>query len=755
MQLQWACPTCGSRLRADSALSLRRIRCPKCQNETIVPKPDAAPRPAAVPPPSATAPELIAELSDDPISAAIGQAATEAPDVPDWLSDAGIASSAVASHTSSPRASAIRKSAPKKKNANLPLLITGGCVAACLIIGVICWASGVFDSGPKGVADADQPAGLPKLVFDWPAADRAGAIVEIDGTTYRVNEKGALEYELPPGQHKVVLRRLGFARIDLTFAPQKNGEQKHYKPEWKPAAPGEQNDSVSGQVAATPSTNSGADKLVIESYPVFKQWETDFDKAQKAAEHDKKDILIAFFSADRRDWCLSLAQRLLTTKEFAKIADQHFKLVLEEAAGKVAPDGSGMANLAARYRVTSYPTLIFTDAEGMPYARREYIDLQPDSYLHMVNNYLSDRTERDKLFAESSTGDDANTLAAADKALDWLKTKSLAAFYLPKIHEWGQLANHVDPNNQQGQSEKFLMKELDLRLDQVDKSDPRQLKAATDLLENWKKDRKFKNPDAAAKLHLKLAALFAKAKDSEDAARFLQEAVDCHPNDPELKAYLDGLAEMVGGPISSGSGFVCAPGGYILTNNHVVAGQGKIFVRITGEQKEGQAEVVAADPKRDIALIHLLGDAGAKLKPLKISSTALGRGAAVSAFGFPLGDVLGGGLKLTTGVISALPNKESEEMYLLNCEVNPGNSGGPLCDMHGQVVGIVSAKSFSSKGVESYGMALPAEVAIAYLKEHLPGYQPPAGAAAAKLDGWDKVDQLVSPSVLMIIKRMR
>jgi hypothetical protein len=71
-------------------------------------------------------------------------------------------------------------------------------------------------------------------------------------------------------------------------------------------------------------------------------------------------------------------------------------------------------------------------------------------------------------------------------------------------------------------------------------------------------------------------------------------------------------------------------------------------------------------------------------------------------------------------------------------------------------VGIVSAKSFASKGVESYGMALPGAVAINYLKANLPGYKPPAAApAAAKFDGWDKVDELVNPSVLMIIKRMR
>jgi S1-C subfamily serine protease len=769
MQLQWACPTCGSLLRADSGLSLRRIRCPKCRTETIVPKPESARPPASPPLRRAPSAEPTIDPTDSPNDDPLGDApagsdlsggewlAPEAPAEPDWLSGAGLASPAGAARGPLPGASAIRRATPRKKRNNMPLWITLGSIAACLVIAGIFWASGAFESALTiAVREAEQPAGLPKLVFDWPATDRSGAIVEIDGTTYRVHDKGALEYELPPGQHKIVLRRLGFARIDLTFAPQKNGERKLFKPEWKPAMPGDQNDAVSGQVVAAPSAGSGPDKLEIESLPVFKQWETDFDKAQQLAAHDKKDILIAFFSAERRDWCLSLAQQLLTTKEFTKIADEHFVLVLEEAAGKVAPEGSGMAQLAAKYRVTSYPTLILADAEGQPYARREYISLQPDGYLDMINRHLADHAERDQLFAASEHGDDAETLAAARKAFDWLLQKNLAAFYLPKIHDWSRLANHVDPKNEQGLSERFLMDELNLRLSLADKSNPQQLRAVTDLLEQWKKDCKFKDPDDAARLHLKFAALYAKAKDPEDAARYLQEAIDSHPTDPELKAYLNELSEVVGGPVSSGSGFICATGGYILTNNHVVAGQGKIWVRIAGQEKEAQAEVMAADEKRDIALIHLLENAGAKLKPLLISPVALGRGAAVSAFGFPLGDELGGGLKLTTGVISALPNKESDEMYLLNCEVNPGNSGGPLCDLRGQVVGIVSAKSFASKGVESYGMALPAEVAIEYLKANLPGYKPPAPvAAAAKLDGWDKVDQLVSPSVLMIIKRMR
>jgi serine protease Do len=91
-------------------------------------------------------------------------------------------------------------------------------------------------------------------------------------------------------------------------------------------------------------------------------------------------------------------------------------------------------------------------------------------------------------------------------------------------------------------------------------------------------------------------------------------------------------------------------------------------------------------------------------------------------------------------------------MYLLDCKVNPGNSGGPLCDKRGQVVGLVSAKSFSGAGVESYGMAVPSGVVHEFLTANLPDYTP-TRAAAASLGEWDEVDRMVSPSVVMILKR--
>ena len=89
-------------------------------------------------------------------------------------------------------------------------------------------------------------------------------------------------------------------------------------------------------------------------------------------------------------------------------------------------------------------------------------------------------------------------------------------------------------------------------------------------------------------------------------------------------------------------------------------------------------------------------------------------------------------------------------MLLLDCRVNPGNSGGPLCDTRGQVVGIVTAKSISDAKVDSYGMAVPAAEVVKFLAAHVPDYVA-ADSSSDATQEWDAVDRKVSPSVVMIV----
>jgi S1-C subfamily serine protease len=100
-------------------------------------------------------------------------------------------------------------------------------------------------------------------------------------------------------------------------------------------------------------------------------------------------------------------------------------------------------------------------------------------------------------------------------------------------------------------------------------------------------------------------------------------------------------------------------------------------------------------------------------------------------------------------VVSATPEPGNTNKLVLDARVNPGNSGGPLFDAHGAVIGVVSAKSFGFGQVESYGLAIPSPDVEAFLQKHLKGFQA-AEAPQEKID-WQEVNRRSSPSVLMVL----
>ncbi len=166
----------------------------------------------------------------------------------------------------------------------------------------------------------------------------------------------------------------------------------------------------------------------------------------------------------------------------------------------------------------------------------------------------------------------------------------------------------------------------------------------------------------------------------------------------------------------AGSGVVISEDGYIITNNHVICGSDgttiaeKITVRLT-DGSEYEATVVGTDADADIAIIKI--DKTGLTPAVMGDSDKLSVGEDVIAVGNPLGE-LGG--SVTNGIISALDREISVngvEMNLLqtNAAVNPGNSGGGLFNMRGELIGVVNAKS-SGDGVEGLGFAIPVNDAL-------------------------------------------
>ena len=172
-----------------------------------------------------------------------------------------------------------------------------------------------------------------------------------------------------------------------------------------------------------------------------------------------------------------------------------------------------------------------------------------------------------------------------------------------------------------------------------------------------------------------------------------------------------GIPGPNGEDAGAGTGFVVSPDGEVLTNAHVVAGIGTVDVTLPGETRARQADLVASDPRADLALIRIRDARGLATAELGRSSE-LRVGQQVIAIGNAL--ALPGGPSVTTGIVSALERTVEgdgqilENMIQTDAAINPGNSGGPLVDANGRVVGINTAVI---RGLaEGIGFAIPADI---------------------------------------------
>ncbi|TFF27832.1 trypsin-like serine protease [Jiella endophytica] len=147
-----------------------------------------------------------------------------------------------------------------------------------------------------------------------------------------------------------------------------------------------------------------------------------------------------------------------------------------------------------------------------------------------------------------------------------------------------------------------------------------------------------------------------------------------------------GTAPQPGTPAfdMAGSGFVVSKG-WLLTNAHVVRGCKKIEVGSNVPATE-----VRIDKDNDLALVHVASSLG---EPLAISASKPRLGEDILALGFPLRSILADSLNVTRGNVSSLLGLMNDPRYLqISAPVQPGNSGGPLVDLAGRVVGVVTAK---------------------------------------------------------------
>jgi len=174
---------------------------------------------------------------------------------------------------------------------------------------------------------------------------------------------------------------------------------------------------------------------------------------------------------------------------------------------------------------------------------------------------------------------------------------------------------------------------------------------------------------------------------------------------------------------SVGSGFVVSSAGMLLTNAHVVSGCEVIRVTTAGAEQR-TASLVAVDPQSDLALLRSEGAFSS------VASFRVGRpirlGEEIVALGYPLHGLLASGVNVSTGTVSALAGLANDSTRVqISAPVQPGNSGGPVLDLSGAVVGIVVSKLDALRVAKAIGdipqnvnFAIKGDVARLFLEGH-------------------------------------
>ena len=185
------------------------------------------------------------------------------------------------------------------------------------------------------------------------------------------------------------------------------------------------------------------------------------------------------------------------------------------------------------------------------------------------------------------------------------------------------------------------------------------------------------------------------------------------------------IASANGKQISTGSGFIYKKNGklaYIMTNNHVIDGADSVQIEFNDSDKKIDAKIVGGDKYADIAVLTIEDKEEYKVVEIGDNSS-LSLGDTIFTIGTPMGVNYKG--TVTKGILSgkdrmvdiSVSGTNVSDYYMkvmqIDAAVNPGNSGGPLCDVSGKVIGVISLKIVEDR-VEGMGFAIPIEDALKY-----------------------------------------
>ena len=425
----------------------------------------------------------------------------------------------------------------------------------------------------------------------------------------------------------------------------------------------------------------------------------DFD-----GEDGDVDFLEAYFIAELRKWMEAVRPGIRFGTDFSKPSPEHVTISYDYSYR------TQLANNGVWWWIASDAKVIFTIA-GLDY---EYEYRIPN--FSVQGNNFSNHVLYDNLL--KSVGSHVyqynrlNTLHLADyrSGYDEAKIKSIWKTEGCKLFE-GIYEDVASDNGRKKNKYKLAMKYIN------DKPCLIYLDGAN-LFDDWKEGeyKAWLEPTSTANI-FKAQWLMADKSSSSAYVSFENGAMrtsisSTNENNVYIKLFpsaTDNIS-IADAPANewTGTGFALKDN-YIVTNYHVVDGAKSISIKgINGNFVKGcDADVIATDKQNDLAILKVNGVTIQSVNiPYSVKTNTAEVGEEVFVLGYPLTSTMGDEIKLTTGVVSSRSGFQGDvSLYQISAPIQPGNSGGPLFDSKGNVIGIVSAKH---KGAENVSYAIKA-----------------------------------------------
>ncbi|MCK4378242.1 MAG: thioredoxin family protein, partial [Deltaproteobacteria bacterium] len=285
--------------------------------------------------------------------------------------------------------------------------------------------------------------------------------------------------------------------------------------------------------------------LILIFSPAQAGWFNNYEAAKEQAVKEHKDMLLVFSGSDWCHWCQKLQEEVFSQEKFTWEAEKNFILVeidfpqKKEIADTIKEQNQ---NLAKKYAVQGFPTVILANADGKPYAKTGYQQGGAEAYLTQLKNFRDNKNKRDKLLVEAKKTTGLERAKLLDQALATMMENHLLGERNKLIDEIIKL----DPENKAGLRAKYELQHKVAPIEKALRKTGNFDQALTDLDKVLKAETNLQ-PEDRQRLYLFKASICLKGKkDKESGISNLEQAAKAAPNTKIAKQIPDIIASIMG-----------------------------------------------------------------------------------------------------------------------------------------------------------------------------------------------------------------